>query len=81
MYLDLLRCNRWILYSQMHNSFKYHARRRRDTVKLELFPMAVYGAAGRARRIIFPGSYTPGRWGARAAGAEQPFRAQLRGKN
>lgn len=62
MYLDLLRSNRWILYSQMHNSFKYHVQQRRDTVKLELFPMAVCGAGGRARHY-FSESYTPGRWG------------------
>lgn len=54
MYLDLLRCNRWMLYSQTHNSFQYHAQQRRDTVKLQLFPMAVYGAGRHTRHIIFP---------------------------
>lgn len=41
----------------MHNSFKYHVQQRRDTVKLELFPMPVYGAGGHTE------SYTPGRRG------------------
>lgn len=63
----------------MHNSFKYPMQRRRESVKLELFPMAVYGAGRCTCRIIFL-SLTPRQTEACAAGAEQPFRAQLRGK-
>lgn len=75
MYLDLLQCNRWILYSQMHTSFKSHAQHHQDSVNAEFFPCMCMVQADTHVILVFRfawvllHTFLSGQMGACAAGA------------